>query len=113
MLVCTAFPVGESVESDIHKCSVSPSMHSFPRTDDCNQVTSSTRVCSDEGQVCIVQVSTISLSNTGRVHICRGGQWGLVATENFTVPWSSKNAQVACRQAGFRGGALNSMYPLT
>ena len=84
----------------------------FIHADDCNQVKSDTRMCSEEGQVCIVQTQTIVQSNAGLVLICRGGLWGTVATEVLTVPWSNKNAQVACRQAGF-SGALNSMYPLT
>ena len=32
-----------------------------------------------------------------------GGVWGTIAADSSDTPWSEKNAQVACIQAGFSG----------
>ena len=32
-----------------------------------------------------------------------GGVWGTIAADSVNTPWSDKNAQVACIQAGFNG----------
>lgn len=68
--------------------------------------------CTQEGEVCLVQTATVTAPNTGRLQVCRNGTWGTVATDTFITPWSEKNAQVACRQAGF-SGAINSILPST
>ena len=65
-----------------------------------------------EGQVCLVQTTTVTAFNTGRIEVCRNGTWGTFATDTIATPWSEKNAQVACRQAGF-SGAINSIVPIT
>ena len=31
------------------------------------------------------------------------GVWGTIAADSIATPWSEKNAQVACIQAGFSG----------
>lgn len=62
--------------------------------------------------MCLVQTDTVTATNTGRVEVCRNGIWGTFATDTIATPWSEKNAQVACRQAGF-SGAINSIIPIT
>ena len=57
--------------------------------------------------MCLVQTTTVTAFNTGRIEVCRNGTWGTFATNTIATPWSEKNAQVACRQAGF-SGAINS-----
>ena len=60
-----------------------------------------------DGDVQIYQTNSFgSVDNAGRVEICLGGVWGTIAADSITTPWSEKNAQVACIQAGF-GGVLN------
>ena len=62
--------------------------------------------------MCLVQTTTVTAFNTGRIEVCRNGTWGTFATDTIATPWSEKNAQVACRQAGF-SGAINSIVPIT
>ena len=47
--------------------------------------------------------------SAGRVEICHNNLWGTIATSSNIILWSEKNAQVACRRAGFRG-AINSVF---
>ena len=57
-----------------------------------------------EGDVHVYQTASFgSIDNAGRVEICMGGVWGTIAADDITTPWSEKNAQVACIQAGFSG----------
>ena len=69
------------------------------------------RFCSpdSEGRVQIFsQTSSFSgVINAGRVEICMNRVWGTIAADSTITPWSEKNAQVACIQAGFLGGVLN------
>ena len=67
------------------------------------------RFCSPEGDVQIFsQTSSFTgVTNAGRVEICMNRVWGTIATDSTITPWSEKNAQVACIQAGFLGGVLN------
>ena len=60
------------------------------------------------GQIRLVQSSSITLSNAGRVDICLEGVWGTIAAESPSTPWSEKNTQVACIQLGY-SGALNAI----
>ena len=32
-----------------------------------------------------------------------GGVWGTIAADSVATPWSEKNVQVACIEAGFSG----------
>ncbi len=67
-------------------------------------------MCS-EGAVRIVGTPSFGAGGAGgagRVEVCRSGVWGTVATQSGSL-WSEKNAQVACRQAGF-SGVLNSVF---
>ena len=70
--------------------------------------TGQTRSCPTEGDVQIYQTNSFgSVGNAGRVEVCLGRVWGTIAADSITTPWSEKNAQVACIQAGFKGGVLN------
>ena len=44
-----------------------------------------------------VRLAGGSLSNEGRVEVCRSGQWKTVCDNN----WSVNEARVVCRQLGF------------
>ena len=66
-----------------------------------------------EGQLRLTQTTSVNLRNAGRVEICIGGfMWGTIAADSVTIPWSEKNAQVACIELGF-SGALNSILQRT
>ena len=67
------------------------------------------RSCFPEGDVQILsQTSSFAgVTNAGRVEICMNRVWGTIAADSIDTPWSEKNAQVACIQAGFMGGVLN------
>ena len=66
-----------------------------------------------EGDVQIYQTASFgSIDNAGRVEVCMGGVWGTIATDSIATPWSEKNAQVACIQAGF-SGVLNVILQRT
>ena len=71
-----------------------------------------------EGQLRLVETPSIGINehfnanNAGRLEVCLNGQWGTIAADSFTTPWSEKNAQVACRQLGF-SGVLNSVFQNT
>ena len=66
--------------------------------------------CSD-GELRLTETSSIEgdAGNAGRLEVCLNSQWGTIAADSFTTPWSEKNAQVACQQLGF-SGALNSIF---
>lgn len=68
--------------------------------------------CSPDGQLRLVQTTSVSRINAGRVEICMGGLWGTIATGSTTTPWNEKNAQMACIQLGFNG-TLNGILPNT
>ena len=66
-----------------------------------------------EGDVQVYQTASFgSIDNAGRVEICMGGVWGTIAADSIATPWSEKNAQVACIQAGF-SGVLNVILQRT
>ena len=56
----------------------------------------------EDGDVQIYPTNSFG-RNAGRVEICMGGVWGTIAADSVATPWSEKNAQVACIQAGFSG----------
>lgn len=64
--------------------------------------------CTLENGVRITSTTTFNLSGSGRVEVCRNGVWGTVAAQSDSL-WSEKNAQVACKQAGY-SGALNTVF---
>ena len=63
------------------------------------------RSCFTGGEIQIYRTDSFprSANNSGRVEICMGRVWGTIAADSITTPWSEKNAQVACIQAGFSG----------
>ena len=67
---------------------------------------------SQTGQIRLSKTSTVNLNNSGRVEICIGGVWGTIAADSVAIPWSEKNAQVACIELGY-SGALNSIFQRT
>ncbi len=62
-----------------------------------------------EGDVRIVSTSSFGVTGAGRVEVCHNSVWGTIAQPGSL--WSEKNAQVACRQAGY-AGALNSVFTI-
>ncbi len=60
-----------------------------------------------EGGVRIVRTSSFGFTGAGRVEVCHNSVWGTIAQPDSL--WSEKNAQVACRDAGYMG-ALNSVF---
>ena len=75
--------------------------------------TGQSRSCSLEGDVQIYQTTSFgSVDNAGRVEVCIGRLWGTVAADSISTPWSEKNAQVACIQAGY-SGVLNVVLQRT
>lgn len=89
--------------------SLPPPTHTHTHsTDDCSQVTVASTTCSEEDQVCIVPVPPITTTrNAGSVFLCKNGYWGTISSDP-SIFWNEKNAQVACRDAGF-SGSLNSI----
>lgn len=69
---------------------------------------SKTESCSLEGAVRIANTTSFGDDFAGRVEVCYNGVWGTIGTDGVTL-WHEKNAQVACRAAGF-DGAINSIY---
>ena len=65
-----------------------------------------------DGDLQLIMTASVNqaavVPTAGRLEVCLNGQWGTIAADSFTTPWSEKNAQVACQQLGF-SGALNSI----
>ena len=68
--------------------------------------------CSQSGQLRLAATSSVNITNAGRVEICLEGVWGTIAADSIVIPWSEKNAQVACIELGF-SGALNVILQAT